>query len=125
MDKMDKRSIRVIALPAFVVWSLVFFFPPVSVETVLAAEPDQMKPASLNRSDVAVYDADPQHLWNRLYDALYVRTTEDGQSLGRGELDPLLWESSTYLLTEPRYHDASADTDSCTSPPPALQPASQ
>jgi hypothetical protein len=50
-----------------------------------------------------VYDADPEHLWNRLYAALYVRTTADGQSYGQDELDPLLWENSTYLLTEPRY----------------------
>src|SRR5262249_8168380 len=52
---------------------------------------------------VAIYDADPEHLWNRLYAALYVRTTDDGQSHGQDELDPLLWENSTYLLTEPRY----------------------
>lgn len=77
--------------------ALVLVLRPDSVESVRAAEPDQTKP------EAAVYDADPQHLWNRLYDALYVRVTEDGQSFGRGELDPLLWEHSTYLLAEPRY----------------------
>ena len=101
---MDKRSIRVVTLSVIAVWSLFFSFRPVFVETVAAAEPDQTKPASQsNLSEVTVYDADPQHLWNRLYDALYVRITDDGQSFGQGELDPLLWENSTYLLTEPRY----------------------
>jgi hypothetical protein len=38
-----------------------------------------------------------------LYAALYVRITDDGISHGQDELDPLLWENSTYLLTEPRY----------------------
>jgi hypothetical protein len=38
-----------------------------------------------------------------LYAALYVRTTDDGQPHGQDELDPLLWENSTYLLSEPRY----------------------
>src|SRR5262249_18470533 len=54
-------------------------------------------------SHVAVYDADPEHLWNRLYAALYVRTTDDGHSYGLDELHPLLWENSSYLLTGPRY----------------------
>jgi hypothetical protein len=42
-------------------------------------------------------------LWNRLYAALYVRTADDGQTYGLDDLDPLLWENSPYLLTEPRY----------------------
>jgi hypothetical protein len=45
-------------------------------------------------------------LWNRLYAALYVRTTQDGQSYGQDELDPLLWRSSKYLLIKPRYQQA-------------------
>jgi hypothetical protein len=32
-----------------------------------------------------------------------LRTTADGQSYGQDELDPFLWEDSTYLLKEPRY----------------------
>src|SRR5262249_16486293 len=72
--------------------------------TAKAAGTDQTKPALQSIPfKVAVYDADPEHLWNRLYAALYVRTTDDGQSHGQDELDPLLWENSTYLLTEPRY----------------------
>jgi len=47
--------------------------------TARAAGADQTTPASpSNPFKVAIYDADPEHLWNRLYAALYVRTTEDG-----------------------------------------------
>lgn len=77
---------------------------PTTDGTVTAAEADETKAASpSNPTEVAVYDADSQHLWNRLYAALYVRAAEDGQSYGQDELDPLLWENSTYLLAEPRY----------------------
>jgi hypothetical protein len=83
---------------------LVPFCRPLPDGTAKAAGADQAKPASpSNPFKVAVYDADPEHLWNRLYAALYVRTTDDGQAHGQDELDPLLWENSTYLLTEPRY----------------------
>ena len=83
---------------------LVPFCRPLSDGTANAAAADETKPASpSNPFKVAVYDADPEHLWNRLYAALYVRTMDDGQSHGQDELDPLLWENSTYLLTEPRY----------------------
>ena len=72
--------------------------------TLGTADPSQLKPASPSGpSRVAVYDADPEHLWNRLYAALYVRTTDDGRSYGQDNLDPFLWPSSTYLLSEPRH----------------------
>ena len=78
---------------------------PLTAGTVKAAGADQTKPVSpSNPFKVAVYDADPEHLWNRLYAALYVRTTDDGQPYGQDELDPLLWEDSTYLLKEPLYN---------------------
>src|SRR5579872_3016845 len=84
---------------------LVPFCRPLPDGTAKAAGADQTKPASpSNVFKVATYDANPEHLWNRLYAALYVRTTDDGQSHGQDGLDPLLWEDSTYLLTEPRYH---------------------
>ena len=82
---------------------LSFCRPPLD-GTAKAVGADQTMPASpSNPFKMAVYDADPEHLWNRLYAALYVRTTDDGQSYGHDELDPLLWENSTYLLTKPRY----------------------
>jgi hypothetical protein len=101
---MNMGITRVITLSVVGILPLVPFCRTVPDGTAKAAEPGQTKPASpSNLLEVAVYDADPEHLWNRLYAALYVRTTDDGQSYGQGELDPLLWENSTYLLTGPRY----------------------
>jgi len=45
-----------------------------------------------------LYDPDPAHLWNRLHEALFVRTASDGSRYGQDELDPLLWPKSKYLL---------------------------
>lgn len=55
-----------------------------------------------------VYDPDPQHLWNRLYRQLYVRTTKDGKEYGRDSLDLLVWgdEIHLYLLENPSYQQA-------------------
>ncbi len=93
---MSNRITRAIKWSAVCALSL---FPLSS--SAAAGQTEPISPSSPFK--VAVYDADPEHLWNRLYAALYVRTTDDGQSLGQDELDPLLWENSTYLLREPRY----------------------
>ncbi len=45
-----------------------------------------------------LYDPDPNHLWNRLHQALFVRTTSDGTEYGFDQLDPLLWSRSKHLL---------------------------
>ena len=47
----------------------------------------------------SVYDADPDHPWNRVFRQLYRRTAAGGQEYGAGELDPLLWFDTTFLLT--------------------------
>jgi hypothetical protein len=101
---MIRGFIHAITWSGVAILTLVFFCRAVPDGIVRAADPDQSKPVSpSNPSKVAIYDPDPQHLWNRLYAALCVRTTDDGQSYGQDELDPLLWENSTYLLTESRY----------------------
>lgn len=48
----------------------------------------------------AIYHADPEHLWNRLYEALFVRVGPDGRTYGQDRLEPLLWPESKYLLEE-------------------------
>ena len=50
-----------------------------------------------------VYDKDPEHLWNRLFRALYGRIALNGQEYGRNELDPLLWQETTYLIDGPSH----------------------
>jgi len=100
---MTKGFILAIILSVAVISPKVCFPGPVQDNALRAADPSQLKPASSSGiSKVAVYDADPEHLWNRLYAALYARTTDDGRSYGQDDLDPFLWPSSTYLLTEPR-----------------------
>lgn len=46
-----------------------------------------------------IYDPDPNHIWNRVFRQFYSRTTRDGEEYGLGELDPLLWFDTTYLLS--------------------------
>lgn len=48
--------------------------------------------------DVKIYDPDPQHLWNRLHRALWVRLGPDGKEYGLDRLDPLLWFETKHLL---------------------------
>jgi hypothetical protein len=56
-----------------------------------------------------VYDADPGHVWNRLYRSLSLRTARDGREYGRDELDPLLWWGTTrHLRGGESYTQASA-----------------
>lgn len=46
----------------------------------------------------AIYDKDPDHLWNRVHAAFMVRIGPDGRSYGEDRLEPLLWSDSKYLL---------------------------
>jgi hypothetical protein len=74
------------------------------------------------RVEVAVYDPDAGHLWNRLHAALLVRlTTERGgeelpaepgnEASHADDLDPLLWPRSRYLLDGPGHDPAAAVLD--------------
>lgn len=51
----------------------------------------------------SIYDADPQHLWNRLFRQLFRRTTNDNKEYGWDSLDPLLWPETTHLLEDSYY----------------------
>jgi hypothetical protein len=64
----------------------------------ILAEPTS--PAGDSASSPAIYHADADHLWNRLYEALYVRVGSDGRSYGQDRLEPLLWPESKYLLED-------------------------
>jgi hypothetical protein len=60
---------------------------------------------------VALYDPEPQHLWNRLHRALWVRAGPDGQEYGHDRLDPLLWMETKYLLEGKSHEQAIAALD--------------
>jgi len=55
---------------------------------------------------VTLYNPDPTHIWNRLYEALFVREGPAGIRYGADSLDPLLWLNSKYLLVSPSHQRA-------------------
>lgn len=55
-----------------------------------------------------LYHSDPQHLWNRLHEAIFVRVGPDGPAYGRDRLEPLLWPQSKHLLEERSNTQAAA-----------------
>jgi hypothetical protein len=60
---------------------------------------------------VTVYDPNPQHLWNRLHRALWVRSGPDGKEYGHDRLDPLLWRDTKYLWEGKPHQQALAVLD--------------
>jgi hypothetical protein len=62
-------------------------------------------------TDSTIYDANPDHLWNRLNETLFLRTTSDGKTFGLDELDILYWASTTNLLAGPSHDRAIAVLD--------------
>ena len=55
---------------------------------------------------VSLYDPNPAHIWNRLYDALLIREDSAGVKYGEESLDPLLWLNSEHLLAQPSHQRA-------------------
>jgi hypothetical protein len=47
----------------------------------------------------SIYDPNPKHIWNRLYDALFIRQDRTGARYGTDALDPLLWRETEHLLS--------------------------
>jgi len=54
----------------------------------------------------ALYDPSPEHIWNRLHDALFVREAAAGQKYGGDTVDPLLWLHTRFLLKQPSHGNA-------------------
>jgi hypothetical protein len=55
---------------------------------------------------VALYDANPAHIWNRLYETLLIREGPTGTKYGADSLDPLLWLQTKHLLAQPSHERA-------------------
>jgi hypothetical protein len=68
-------------------------------------------PAATAAAERSLYHADPEHLWNRLHEALFVRVGPDGVTYGRDRLEPLLWLGSKHLLEERSHRRAVALLD--------------
>jgi hypothetical protein len=71
--------------------------------TAFLATGDRLPPSATNETSVAIYDVNPGHLWNRLYQVLLVREDRHGTKYGVDSLDPLLWWESEQLLAEPSH----------------------
>jgi hypothetical protein len=50
-----------------------------------------------------LYDANPNHLWNRIHGHFHVRVAESGGEHGFDTVDPLLWRETRYLLSGPSH----------------------
>jgi hypothetical protein len=59
----------------------------------------------------AIYDANPNHIWNQLYTQFYVREAWDGRTYGGDELDPYLWGETKDLVEGPSHKKAVALLD--------------
>ena len=55
---------------------------------------------------VAIYDANPSHLWNRLYATLVVRQDRHGVRYGEDSVDLMLWGETEQLLSQPSHQRA-------------------
>ena len=60
---------------------------------------------------IPLFNSDPQHVSNRLYRQLVVRTDSDGKEHGFDSLDPLLWSETNYLLSGKSHTRALALAD--------------
>ncbi|MCI0588267.1 MAG: hypothetical protein L0323_15665 [Planctomycetes bacterium] len=58
-----------------------------------------------------IYSCVPDHPWELVHRALWVRTEPDGKEHGVDDLDPLLWPQSRYLLEEPAFSRAVSALD--------------
>ena len=58
-----------------------------------------------------LFDPDPQHISNRLYRELHVRSDPGGKEYGFDTLDPLLWQETKYLLSGKSYGRALSLAD--------------
>jgi len=66
-------------------------------------------PASGSRP--TIYDPNPNHIWNRLHDALLTRRDPTGDAYGVDEIDPLLWARTEHLLSGSSHQRALALLD--------------
>jgi hypothetical protein len=58
-----------------------------------------------------LYDANPNHLWNRIHETFHVRMAPDGSEYGFDTVDPLLWRETRHLLAGPSHARATAVLD--------------
>lgn len=55
------------------------------------------------KNTVTIYDPNPEHIWNRLHAAIFIRDDLPGSELVPDSLDPPLWYHTRHLLVDPSY----------------------
>jgi hypothetical protein len=101
MSRLSHWPTPIVSLAIF---GLFILYPYPSQRIVSADDPP--RPAEC----ITIYDPDPKHLWNRLYEALYVRL-EVKDTFDPNELDPFFWEASPYAEKGERYKSALSVLD--------------
>jgi plasmid stabilization system protein ParE len=86
----------------------VLFAALVSAGALYCASPPAVAPHHL---PAAIFDSDPNHIWNRTHSCLLVRHSADGTEYGADALDPLLWAQTQHLLTGDSHDRALACLD--------------
>src|SRR5712692_203818 len=74
-------------------------FPFLLLLAVLQETPATRSNLEESGNAPGIYDPNPMHIWNRLYDALFIRKDQTGATYGADALDPLLWRETQHLLT--------------------------
>jgi hypothetical protein len=90
----------VVTMISFGSW---WFFAPRPTQAGAASQAPQRTNSDDSAASPApkhstVYDPDPEHLWNRLHDTFRARI--EGKEIDPWELDPFLWRSEDYLVSE-------------------------
>jgi len=78
--------------------SQTFALLAVTILTLFDGPKSHADGGATTNSAACFYSADPNHIWNRLHRALFVRTAPDGKEYGADQLDPLLWANTKFLL---------------------------
>ncbi len=97
------KLMKTMAAPSYPWLPLLFLFTTLFNSPAANSEPGRHFAGAAPK---AVYDPDPNHLWNRLHGALFIRVASDGTEYGIDQLDPLLFYHSKYLLTGPSHTNA-------------------
>jgi hypothetical protein len=67
--------------------------------------------AGLSPPGPAIFDSDPDHIWNRTYGCLFVRQGAGGTAYGADVPDPLLWSQTRFVMTGESHRRAIACLD--------------
>jgi len=100
--RITRRLSRAKSLWAKWMITLSFVIAPIALTIRYPAQSERQSASTPQ----AIYDSNPDHLWNRLHRAFYVRTARNGEEYGHDELDPLLWAETKHLLVGPSHQQA-------------------